>query len=167
MKNSTFALLAQLFWRILQSILNYIKKISLQQSISVRTAGVERVPLLSPCAGGPHVGSGHFYHVRPWNSAFTLRYPVEKLADKATPSCWTVHILIQGEIKKKEEKKKQVPSYVSMKIRQQRRTPRFWGFYKIHPNGSKNPAITLVSSESDNFWNFSVEKKRVLGNTTR
>lgn len=103
MKNSTFALLAQLFWRILQSILNYIKKISLQQSISVRTAGVERVPLLSPCAGGPHVGSGHFYHVRPWNSAFTQRYPVEKLADKATPSCWTVHILIQGEIKKKKE----------------------------------------------------------------
>lgn len=106
MKNSTFALLAQLFWRILQSILNYIKKISLQQSISVRTAGVERVPLLSPCAGGPHVGSGHFYHVRPWNSAFTLRYPVEKLADKATPSCWTVHILIQGEIKKKGRKKR-------------------------------------------------------------
>lgn len=69
----------------------------------MRTAGVERVPLLSPCAGGPHVGSGHFYHVRPWNSAFTLRYPVEKLADKATPSCWTVHILIQGEIKKKKK----------------------------------------------------------------
>lgn len=165
MKNSTFALLAQLFWRILQSILNYIKKISLQQSISVRTAGVERVPLLSPCAGGPHVGSGHFYHVRPWNSAFTLRYPVEKLADKATPSCWTVYILIQGEIKKK--KRNRSPAMWAWRSRQQRRTPRFCGFYKIHPNGSKNPAITLVSSESDNFWNFSVEKKRALRNITR
>lgn len=42
MKNSTFSLLARLFWTILLSPQNYIKRISARPGVSERTAGAEK-----------------------------------------------------------------------------------------------------------------------------
>lgn len=68
----------------------------------MRTAGVERDLLLSPCAGGPHVGWGHFYYICPWK--LSLRSEVLGRANGSKgsfqlPYSAQMNLIIQGEKK--------------------------------------------------------------------